>query len=93
MSEETKEVQAEAEEVQGTQDAQSIEDVQEVLAIDYQEILKSYAESAQNLGQIIWVDSVSEKSNKINVVRVLKDGTKQLFSLVITEEEELTMSK
>ena len=93
MSEETKEVQAEAEEVQGTQDAQSIEDVQEVLAIDYQEILKSYAESAQNLGQIIWVDSVSEKSNKINIVRVLKDGTKQLFSLVITEEEELTMSK
>jgi hypothetical protein len=91
MSEETNEVQAE--EVQGTQDAQSIEDVQEVLAIDYQEILKSYAESAQNLGQIIWVDSVSEKSNKINVVRVLKDGTKQLFSLVITEEEELTMSK
>jgi hypothetical protein len=88
MSEETNEVKAEE-----VQDAQNVQEVQEVLAIDYNEILKSYADSAQNLGQIVWVDSVSEKSNKINVVRVLQDGTKQLFSITISEEEELTMNK
>lgn len=65
----------------------------EVLAIDYNSILKSYAESAQNLGQVIWADNISEKSNKINIVRLLSDGTKQLFSIVVSEEQELTMKK
>jgi hypothetical protein len=88
MSEETKDVNVE--EVQETQEAQ---EVQEVLAVDYKNILQSYADSAQNLGQIIWVDNVSEKSNKINIVRVLSDGTKQLFSVVVSEEDELAMKK
>jgi len=85
MSEKENDVQAE--------EVQDVQESNEVHAIDYQDILKNYAESAQNLGQIIWVDSVSEKSNKINVVRILKDGTKQLFSLTVSEENELVMNK
>jgi hypothetical protein len=73
---------------------EKIEDVEEIIeAITYQDVLSSYAKSAQNLGQIIWVDNITEDSNKINVVRVLSDGTKQLFSLVLTEEKELLMKK
>ena len=86
MSEETKDVQAE--ELNNAQAEQEV-----IEAVDYKEVLANYAQSAQNLGQIIWVDNIDENSNKINIVRVLSDGTKQLFSVVVSEEQELAMKK
>lgn len=69
--------------------------------ITYDVLMNNVLKFSQNVGQLVWVDekeegvsadkSIDNNSNKINVVRFLSDGKKQLFSIVVTEESEIKM--
>lgn len=98
MGKTEKEIETE-ETVFNNESTDAVDSNQEVTNITYEILMNNALKFSQNVGQIVWVDDKSKTeggslaSNKINIVRVLSDGTKQLFSLTVTEEVELKMTK
>ncbi len=64
---------------------------EEIKEMDYEILLKSLIESSTKVGQLVWVDKLSDRSNQINIVRELSDGKKQLFTIVVSNVDSLIM--
>ena len=84
----------EAKEAQVEETATKTEETPQVVeALVYDDLAKSLFETGKTLGQLVWVDKNSEKSNTIKIVRMLTSGEKQFFTITLSEVEEITMAK
>lgn len=88
MSEQTTPVEVTAEATEKTQ--------QELTALSFEQVFGLIGEKVQGIGQIIFVEDASTEggvSKTFNIIRVLTDGSKQLFKICVEEASSVTITK